>query len=57
MATVDYRTPTQKEMEILERNGIKPEGLAVKRSDKDTIHLLRHNTRDEIIIHRGDKQW
>ena len=57
MATVDNRTPTQKEMEILKRNGINPEGLAVKRSDKDTIHVLRHNTRDEIIIHRGDKQW
>lgn len=57
MAAGEFRKPTQQEVEILLRNGIKPEGLAVKRSDGDMIHVLRHCTRDEIIIHRGDKKW
>lgn len=57
MATVDFRPPTQQEAEILRRNGVQPDGLAVKRSDSDVLHVLRHCTRDEIIIHRGDKKW
>lgn len=57
MAAGDFRKPTEKEAEILRKNGIQPEGLAVKRSDENLIHVLRFCTRDEIIIHRGDKTW
>lgn len=52
-----YKTPTEREKEIIRRNGIDPEGVAVIHSDDDTIHLLRYTTRDEITINRGDKPW
>lgn len=51
------RVPTQEELEIIRRNGIDTEGVAVSYRDEDTIHLLRFKTRDTIIIRRGDKQW
>ena len=52
-----YRVPTEKEKEIIRRNGIDPEGLAVTYADENSLHLLRHKTRDEITIRRGDKKW
>lgn len=52
-----YSTPTEREIEILRRNGIDPENLAISHSDDDCIRALRFKTRDEIVIHRGDKQW
>ena len=52
-----YRVPTDREEEILRRNGIDPEGLTVSYADDNCIRLLRLKTRDEIVIHRGDKQW
>lgn len=57
MAAVKFRMPTEEEKEILRRNLVDPEGVAVTFRDKDTIRLLRHTTRDEIIIRRGGKEW
>lgn len=51
------RTPTEQEKEVIRRNGIDLEGLAVVYADENRLHLLRHETRDEILIYRGDKQW
>ena len=52
-----FRMPTQEEIEIMRRNGVDPDGVAVTYRDANTIHLLRHKTRDEITIKRGDKKW
>ena len=52
-----YRTPTEREVEILRRNGIDPENLAISHADDDCIRALCYKTRDEIVIHRGDKKW
>lgn len=57
MATTKFRMPTAEEKEIIRRNGIDPEGVAVMYRDSDTIHLIRHKTRDEITIRQGGKSW
>lgn len=57
MAMSDYRVPTKEEIEIIRRNGIDPDGVAVTGRDAKTIQLLRYSTRDEITIKQGDKKW
>ena len=57
MAMDKYRMPDKEEEEILRRNGIDPEGVAVTYRDAKTIRLLRYKTRDEITIKQGDKKW
>jgi hypothetical protein len=52
-----YRVPDTREAEILERNGISPDSVAVYYSSDDCLRVLNYKTRDEIVIHRGDKQW
>ena len=52
-----YKIPDERESEILKRNGINPESVAIVFTDDDSIRMLNYKTRDEIIIHRGDKQW
>lgn len=53
----EHRSPTEREIEILRRNGIDPENLAVEYANDDCIRVLRFKTRDEIVIYRGDKKW
>ena len=57
MAIAENRVPTDKEAEILRRNGIDSDAVAVKHSDKDTIRFKKLKTGDEIVIHRGDRKW
>ena len=57
MAIAENRVPTDKEAEILRRNGIDSDAVAVKHSDKDTIRFKKLKTGDEIVIHRGDRNW
>lgn len=57
MAMSDYRVPDDAEIQILQRNGIDPDGVAVTYRDERTIRLLRYKTRDEITIKMGDKKW
>lgn len=57
MAMQDYRAPTQEEARIISRNGIDPDAVAVTFRDENTIRMLRYDTRDNITIMRGDKQW
>lgn len=52
-----YKILTEQQKEVLRRNGIDPEGIAVMYADENRIRLLRHETRDEITIDRGDKPW
>ena len=53
----DYRMPDDEEIEILRRNGVDHEDVAVTYRDAKTISLLQYNTRDEITIKQGDKKW
>ncbi len=57
MAMADYRVPEGKEIEILRRNGIDPESVAVTHRDERSITLLCYKTRDQISIRQGDKKW
>ena len=57
MPAVKYKPPTKEEKEILIRNGVDPEGVAVFFRDEDCIMLLRYKTRDTITIKQGDKKW
>lgn len=57
MAMTKFRMPTAEEKEILRRNGIDPEGVAVIYRENNMIVVLRHKTRDEITIRQGGKPW
>lgn len=57
MAMQDYRVPTQEEAQIISRNGIDPNKVAVTFRDETTIRMLRYDTRDSITIRQGDKRW
>lgn len=57
MAMDKHRMPTKEETQILLRNGIDPEGVAITFRDEKTIHLIRHKTRDETTLKQGDKKW
>lgn len=52
-----YTVPDEKEREIISRNGIDPDTVAVSHRTQDAIYLLVHKTRDTIAIHRGDAPW
>lgn len=53
----ENRVPNEREKQILLKNRIDPSHMAVERSDDNYIRLLNHETRDHIVIHRGDKKW
>ena len=57
MAMEKFRVPTEAEKEVIRRNKIDPEGVAVTYSSDNTIRLLVHKTRDTITINRGEKKW
>jgi hypothetical protein len=57
MANREFRMPTVAEIQILEQNGVNPEGIAVMHRDEDSLIVLRHKTRDRICVYRGDKKW
>ena len=46
-----------KDREILRRNGVDPEGVAVIFRDEKEIVILRHKTRDTISVKMGEKPW
>ncbi len=52
-----YRVPTEEEKEILRRNGIDPEHVAVFYREERRFCLLNHLTRDRITVTQGDKPW
>ena len=52
-----YRVPTEEEKRILIRNGIDPEGCVVSHATEEAIYLLRHKTRDEIVVRQGCRSW
>ena len=51
------REPDARELEIIRRNGIDPNEVAVVLSAEEYIVLLVFRTRDTITINRGDKLW
>lgn len=59
MAMDKYRTPTEEERRIIERNGIDLERvpMAVTYRGEDVIYLKAYKTGDEISIRQGCKKW
>lgn len=51
------RVLNEKEEKILRENGIDTKHVAVEYDSKDCIQLLNYNTRDTIIIRKGDRKW
>lgn len=54
----NVRVPKEDELQIMRENGIddtKSYGVVFR--DADTINLLCHLTRDNVIIVRGDRKW
>ena len=54
-----YRAPTEEEKRIIRENGIDPDktSLAVSFRTPDSIHILIHKTRDEVVIRKGERPW
>lgn len=59
MAMDKYRTPTEEERRIIERNGIDLERvpMAVTHRSEDVIYLKAYKTGDEISIRQGYRKW
>ncbi len=55
--TDKFRIPTAEEKDIIRRNHIDPEGVAVISRSDDSMVLLVHSTRDTIHLHAGDRKW
>ena len=49
--------PDEQEQRILRENHMDPGHYGVTYQDKDTIRLLCFDTRDDIVIHKGDRPW
>lgn len=54
---MDYPVPTKEQAEIIRRNGIDPDSVAVNASGKGWLLLLVYKTRDTIRIEQGDRKW
>lgn len=52
-----FVTPKPEQAEILRRNGIDPDSVAVDDWGDDWIRVLVYKTRDMITINMGDKAW
>lgn len=52
------RVPYEDEKQIMRENHINDEkSFGVMYRDSDTIRLLCHETRDVVVIYRGDRKW
>lgn len=53
-----HRIPNAFEEQIMKENGLEKEkSYAVVHSEAGMLHLLCHETRDEIMIIKGDRKW
>lgn len=59
MAMDKFRTPTEEERRIIQRNGIDLTkiSVAVIGRTEDVIFLQVHRTGDEVTIRQGLKKW
>ena len=49
--------PDEQEKRILRENGLDPDRYGVVYRDDATIHLLNYDTRDDVVIRKGDRPW
>lgn len=49
--------PNEAEEKIMLANGLDPHAFCVTFRDETKICLRNYKTRDDIIIHQGDKKW
>ena len=57
MAIGKVRCLTELETGILNRNGVDPSHCSVVHRDETCIVLINHRTRDNIVIHQGERTW
>lgn len=51
------RVPDEQERKILRENGMDPDNYCVTFRDETTIVLRNYKTRDDVTIHKGDREW
>lgn len=51
------RLPNKEEQRIIQENRMKPEEYAVTHRTDTEIYLLCWNTRDQVVIRKGDRPW
>lgn len=49
--------PNETVAKIMEENGLNPDSFCVLLQEETTIILRNYKTRDDVIIHEGDKPW
>ena len=49
--------PNETVAKIMEENGLNPDRFCVLLQDESTIVLRNYKTRDDVVIHQGDKPW
>lgn len=49
--------PNETVAKIMEENGLNPDCFCVLLQEESTIILRNYKTRDDVIIHEGDKPW
>lgn len=49
--------PNEVVAKIMEENGMNPDRFCVLLQDESTIVLRNYKTRDDVVIHQGDKPW
>lgn len=51
------RVPDEQEQRIIRENSMDPERFCVTFRDENTIVLRNYKTRDDVTIHKGDREW
>lgn len=49
--------PNETVAKIMEENGLNPDRFCVLLQEETTIVLRNYKTRDDVVIHQGDKPW
>lgn len=57
MTPMKVTVPNEQEQRILRENKLEPNHYGVTFRDGNTIRLLCFETRDEVVIRKGDRQW
>lgn len=52
-----FKVASEKETRVIQQNHMEQKNYAVMYSNERTIRLLCYDTRDIIVIEKGDRKW